>query len=60
MSSFSEETVMYITLYPEGQYLSQLLLEDSRTDNQGTDVLPITLADNANAVSFTYDDLLKQ
>lgn len=31
---------------------------DSRTDNQGTDVLPITPADNANAESFTYDDLL--
>ena len=31
---------------------------DGRTDNQGTDVLPITPADNANAESFTYDDLL--
>tara|TARA_B100000575_G_scaffold113257_1_gene90126 strand:+ start:7124 stop:8584 length:1461 start_codon:yes stop_codon:yes gene_type:complete len=31
---------------------------DSRTDNQGTDVLPITPADNLNAESFTYDDLL--
>ena len=31
---------------------------DGRTDNQGTDVLPITPADNLNAESFTYDDLL--
>tara|TARA_B100001057_G_scaffold296309_1_gene296491 strand:+ start:5956 stop:7419 length:1464 start_codon:yes stop_codon:yes gene_type:complete len=31
---------------------------DGRTDNQGTDVLPITPADNLNAESFTFDDLL--
>ena len=31
---------------------------DGRTDNQGTDVLPITPTDNLNAESFTYDDLL--
>ena len=31
---------------------------DSRTANLGTDVLPITPADNINSESFTYDDLL--
>ena len=31
---------------------------DGRTDNQGTDVIPLTPADNRNVESFTYDDLL--
>ena len=31
---------------------------DSRTENQGTDVAPITPADNVNAQTITFDDML--
>jgi hypothetical protein len=31
---------------------------DSRTNNEGTDTAPVTPADNVNAQSFPYDDLL--
>ena len=31
---------------------------DGRTDNQGTDVIPLTPSDNNNIESLTYDDLL--
>ena len=31
---------------------------DGRTNNEGTDALPITPADNENTQNFTYDDML--
>ena len=31
---------------------------DGRTNNEGTDVLPVTPADNENIQNFTYDDML--
>ena len=31
---------------------------DGRTNNEGTDALPVTPADNENTQNFTYDDML--
>jgi hypothetical protein len=31
---------------------------DGRTNNEGTDILPVTPADNENTQNFTYDDML--
>ena len=57
--SFSEtaNNVYYLGI-GRPQPFGTMTRADGRTDNQGTDVLPITPADNLNAESFTYDDLL--
>ena len=57
--AFSESSgnVMYLGI-GRPQTFATATRGDSRTDNEGSDTAPLTPADNRNAQTFPFDDLL--
>ena len=58
--AFSETSgnVMYLGIGRPQAFSATATRGDARTDNEGSDTAPLTPADNRNAQSFPFDDLL--